>query len=81
MTADGKADMFRELRPYLEFRSDEEESYAELSARLGISEIAIKSRVHRMRQEYRKILLEQVRLTLQEGEDPKKELLVLLGAV
>jgi len=81
MAADGKAEMFRALRPYLEFRSDEEESYAALSARLGISEIAIKSRVHRMRKEYRRILLEQVRMTLEEGEDPKRELMALLGAV
>ena len=81
MEADGKADVFRELRPYLEFRGDEEASYAELSERLGISEVAIKSRVHRLRQEYRKILLEQVRMTLDRGEDPKQELMALLGAV
>lgn len=81
MAADGKVEMFRELRPYLEFRNDEEESYAELSARLGISEVAIKSRVRRMRQEYRRILLEQVSMTLEEGENPKHELMALLGAV
>lgn len=81
MEAGGKADVFRELRPYLEFRCDEEASYAEIANRLGISELAVKSRVHRMRQEYRKILLEQVRMTLEEGEDPKQELMALLGAV
>lgn len=81
MAADGKAEMFGELRPYLEFRGDEEESYAALSTRLGITEVAIKSRVHRMRQEYRKILLDQVRMTLEHGEDPKQELMALLGAV
>ena len=34
-----------------------------------------------MRQEYRKILLNQVRMTLEQGEDPKQELMALLGAV
>lgn len=81
MTASGKAEMFRELRPYLEFLANEEESYAEVSARLGITEVALKTRIHRMRKEYRRILLEQVRMTLEKGEDPKQELMELLGAV
>lgn len=81
MEANGKGDLFAELRPYLEFRSDEEESYATLASRLGISETAIRSRVHRMRKEYKRILLEQVRMTLEEGEDPQQELMALLGAV
>lgn len=81
MANDGKVELFRVLRPYLEFRSDEEESYAALAGRLGITEVAIKSRVHRLRQDYRKILLEQVRMTLEQGEDPRQELMALLGAV
>lgn len=77
----GKEQLFRELRPYLEYQTNEEESYAELSARLGISEEALKSRIHRLRREYRKILLDQVTMTLEEGEDPKHELIELLGAM
>jgi len=81
MEVDGKAEMLRELRPYLEFQANEEESYAAVSARLGITEESLKSRIHRLRKEYRRILLEQVRMTLDQGEDPKQELMALLVAV
>lgn len=81
MAAGGKAEMFRELRPYLEFQAREEESYANVSARLGITEEALKARIHRLRKDYRRILLEQVAMTLEQDEDPKQELMALVGAV
>jgi len=81
MAASGKEQIFRELRPYLEYQTNEDESYAALSSRLGISEEALKSRIHRLRRDYRKILLDQVSMTLEEGEDPKHELMELLGRV
>jgi hypothetical protein len=75
------AGLFHELQPYLEFRSNEEESYSSLASRLGLTVTALKSKVRRMRQAYRKILFDQISMTLEEGEDPKQELTALLGAM
>ncbi|MEI6534987.1 MAG: sigma factor, partial [Verrucomicrobiaceae bacterium] len=62
--ADGKADRFTELKPFLGFTSGGE-SYETLAERLGENLNTVKSYVHRLREEWRSILKEQVASTLE----------------
>lgn len=67
--AEGKPDVFTTLRDVLG-QGRGEASYAELSADLGISEGATRVAAHRLRKRYRRLLKEEIALTLDE-DDPE----------
>ena len=74
----GKADLFEHFEPTIQPQADRV-SHAELAGQLGMSEGAVKVAVHRFRQRYRDCLLNALRDTLAEGEDPEEELRYLLS--
>ena len=59
----------------------EKSAYAEVSARLGMSEGAVKVAVHRMRERYRALLRAEVAETVAGPEEIENELRALLAAV
>ncbi len=60
--AAGKAQLFEHLRSFV--AGDSETSSGEVAAELGLSESAIKSAVHRLRQRYRELVREEIAHTL-----------------
>jgi RNA polymerase sigma factor (sigma-70 family) len=76
--ADGKADLFEELKTVL---GGPIGTYAEMAARLGRTEGAIKVAVHRMRQRYRELMRAQIAQTVNDGEvdDELRQLLAALS--
>lgn len=68
--AQGKTDLFRELRPWLGFGEHAAESYETVAARLGMPVGTLKSHVSRLRQRWREVLFEQVAATL---DDPTSD--------
>jgi RNA polymerase sigma factor (sigma-70 family) len=75
--AEGKGDLFEELKPVLTGQSG---AYAEMAARLRRSEGAIKLAVHRLRRRYRELMLALVAETVGDG-DVEDEMRHLLGAL
>lgn len=75
--------LFDALRPFLGFGPDPEMRYEEVSAALGIPIGTLKNKVFRLRERWRKLLFEQVALTLENPtpEEIKGELSELLGCV
>jgi RNA polymerase sigma factor (sigma-70 family) len=57
------------------------ETYAQLGARLGLSETAVKVTVHRLRQRYRELLREEVAHTVTCPEELEAEMRYLLEVV
>jgi RNA polymerase sigma-70 factor (ECF subfamily) len=82
-SADGKAEIFAGLRPFLGFDSVAAKSYDELGQELGLPIGTLKSQVHRMRKRWHGLLLEQVASTLADPtpEEIRAELTELLGYV
>lgn len=80
MAEAGKAETFETLKPCLGFQA-EAKPHEELAKELGISRSALKSQIFRLRKRFHDLLLEQVSLTLGEGENPKDELAALMLAV
>ncbi|MEM1447469.1 MAG: sigma-70 family RNA polymerase sigma factor [Planctomycetota bacterium] len=78
--AKGNGDLFRCLEPTLDAAPDREERAA-LAERLGLSPVALRVAIHRMRERYRALILAVVRETLSTNEDPASELDALLSAV
>jgi RNA polymerase sigma factor (sigma-70 family) len=76
----GKLALFDELQ---DFQPGEHgpTSYAQLGKRFGLSEGAIKSEVHRMRERHRKILLDEISQTLAREEDLPDEIQYLMELV
>ena len=81
--AQGKAELFAALRPFLGFGAEAERSYEELAPALGIPVGTLKNHVFRMRKRWRELLFEQVAGTLDKPtpEDIKGELSELLTCV
>lgn len=79
----GKGDLFRRLRPFVG-GGGAEPHYAELAARLGMTEVALKVSVHRLRRRFGELLRETVRETLspdpEEGAE-EREIQELLDAL
>jgi RNA polymerase sigma factor (sigma-70 family) len=71
-TESGKADRFEALSAFL--LDDEAGSQAEIAARLGMTESAVKSAVHRMRQRYAELLREEIAMTVERPEDVEAEI-------
>lgn len=56
-------------------------SHAEAAAALGMSEVAVKVTLHRLRGRFRALLREDVALTLDEGDDVDEEIRNLLASL
>jgi len=72
----GKAGLFEQLT---EFRldADDPRSYAEAAARLGLSEGAVKSAIHRMRQRHHQLVREEIGRTLVNPSEWEEEVCYL----
>jgi transposase-like protein len=55
--------------------------YVELARQLDVSEAALKSAIHRLRQRYRNLLRAEVAATVADSEEINEELRFLLRAV
>jgi RNA polymerase sigma-70 factor (ECF subfamily) len=78
----GKSQTFAALKPYL--TGDRDKPYAAAAAELGLSEIALRVAVHRMRGRFRDLLLREVAQTLPDPTDRaalEEELRYLLAAM
>jgi RNA polymerase sigma-70 factor (ECF subfamily) len=78
--AHGKADLLRRLQ---EFPLGEpgESSFRDGAARLGLSESALKSAVHRMRRRYRELVREEVAHTVNDSAEIEAEIRHLIEVV
>lgn len=79
----GKGAVYAHLKPYLE-GDGETRRYADVAAALGISEVAVRVSVHRMRSRFRELLWREVGRTLPDPEDRRaieEELRHMLAAL
>jgi RNA polymerase sigma factor (sigma-70 family) len=81
--AQGKAELFAALRPFLGFGTGAVKSYEELSPELGVPIGTLKNHVFRLRERWRVLLMEQVAATLDNPtpEEIRAELSELIGCV
>src|SRR5262245_53136788 len=75
--ANGKEEQFKLLCPFLSGESSPLPQ-AEIAARLGLSQSAVKSAVHRLRERYREVLRQEVAGTVADAADVEDELRHLL---
>jgi RNA polymerase sigma factor (sigma-70 family) len=71
--AEGKAELFAELNPCL-VGDRTSQPYAELAVKLDLTEGAVKSAVHRLRQRYRQLLRDEIAQTVAEPGETDEEL-------
>lgn len=76
----GKGKQFEELKPWLAGDTDRL-SQAEVAARLGWSETAVKVAVHRMRKRFRETVRFEISQTVSDGTDIDVELRYLVEAL
>jgi len=76
--ADGKGNVFQELRTFLTIGAAPLPTYAELAVRLGITESTLRSHVARLRARYREVLRAEVRRTVNTDAEVDGELRELL---
>ncbi|MBI2924631.1 MAG: sigma-70 family RNA polymerase sigma factor [Verrucomicrobia bacterium] len=78
--AAGKAELFEQLT---EFRLDvaEQRAYADVAARLGLSESAVKSAIHRLRQRHQELVREEIAQTLADPAELEEEVRYLLRVI
>ena len=69
----GKGTQFERLAPYLT-GDQRQPGYADTGAALGMSEGAVKVAVHRMRQEFREVLRDEIAQTVSTDEEMEDEL-------
>jgi RNA polymerase sigma-70 factor (ECF subfamily) len=80
--AAGKARIFEGLKPYL--AGDHDAPYSQSAAALGLSEVAVRVAVHRMRGRFRDLLVDEVSRTLPDPGDAaalEEELRYLLAVL
>lgn len=77
-TAEGKDNVFKELRTFLTIGAAPLPTYAELAVRLGIAESTLRSHVARLRSRYREVLRAEVRRTVNTEAEVDGELRELL---
>lgn len=80
MAAAGRGHLFEKLKVYLAAGADVP-PYAEMAGALGISQGALKVRVHRMREQYRQVLREEIAMTLKDPGDVDDEIRRLFYAL
>jgi RNA polymerase sigma-70 factor (ECF subfamily) len=78
--ASGKIEQFEQLKECIT-AAGRGTPYAELAARLGVSEGAVKVAVHRLRQRYRELLEEEIANTVASPEEIEAERRHLLAAL
>jgi RNA polymerase sigma factor (sigma-70 family) len=78
--ADGKADHFEALKPWLSGDS-ENISQAEAAARLGVNEGAVKVAIHRLRRRFREVIKSEIGQTVSDRAQVDAELHYLLEAL
>ena len=71
--AAGKAQLYEELETFLT-GAPNDASYAEIAARLGTTESAVKSALHRLRQRHRELIREEVAATVSTAAEVEEEL-------
>ncbi len=81
--AQGKADIFGALRPFLGFGPDPERRYEDVAPALGMPVGTVKNHVFRLRKRWREIIFEEVAMTLDDAtpEEIKGDLAELLTCV
>ena len=77
---EGKGGLFAALHPCL-VGERTAQPYAELAAKLGISESSVKSAVHRLRQRYRQLLRDEIAQTVADPTEVDEELRHLFAAL
>jgi len=80
MRAEGKADLFAVLKPWLT-GDRAPQSQAEAAAQLGLSEGAVKVAVHRLRRRFREMVVTEIAATLDPTASAEEELRHLLAAL
>ena len=78
--AAGKAELLEEIRIF-EAGDKGVPSYAEVAVRLGITESAVKSAAHRMRQRFRELVRAEVAQTVAHPKDVDEEIRHLLNVI
>jgi RNA polymerase sigma-70 factor (ECF subfamily) len=73
-TSFGSADLFRDLQAFLTGDEENTPSYAELGAKLGLTEGAVKSAVYRLRRRYRELLREEIARIVATPDEVEDEL-------
>ncbi len=76
LAAAGKAELFERLRSFV--AGDSEISCGEVAAELGLSESAVKSAVHRLRERYRELVREEIAHTVADQTEIDAELRYLI---
>jgi len=71
---------FEAISLYLSAGGKDAPSHADLAARLSLSETDVNNRVHRLRQRYRELILEEVRAYSESEEDARQEVRDLFSA-
>ena len=79
-SAAGKERVFTQLKDYL-WGETRETGYAEMAARLSMTEGAVKVTVHRLRRRLRELLRQEVAHTVATGEEIDEELRHLIGVI
>ena len=77
---EGKADLFASLKSCLGGKR-EAQPCADLAARLGMTEGAVRVAVHRLRQRYREVLRDQIAQTVSSPEEIEPEIRHLMRAL
>ena len=80
MRAEGKMDQFEQMKIFLA-GSKGDVHYSKVAENLGISEIAVKTAVHRLRKRYRLLLIAEIANTVETKQDVEQELRHLLAAL
>jgi RNA polymerase sigma factor (sigma-70 family) len=76
----GKTHVFDQVRPVILGR-EAAPSYAQISAKLGLSETMLKVTVHRYRARYRTLLRDEIARTLDDPADIEQEITTLIRAL
>ena len=78
--AAGKAQLYEELETFLT-GAPNEASYAEIAARPGTTESAVKSALHRLRQRHRELIREEVAATVSTAAEVEEEIRHLIAVL
>jgi len=79
-TAEGKADVFEKLQPWLTGDAAHGDQL-ELAAALGMNLNSLKSQIHRLKSRFRALVKEQIAATLNQGGSIDEEMTMLFAAL
>ena len=78
--ADGRPEIYESLKPFASGEGPAQ-SYAETAAQLGLTESAVKSAIHRLRQRYQELIREEVAQTIYTPADLDEEIRYLIAVI